>query len=110
MLQLCKLQLCKLQSCKLQLCYFYKILSLPGLKILKTTILRFGVLSLHRSSKNQCNFRWSFFGCLMKISVVFEGRLNALDFESDTVAKAGMCDGAACIAWMSQTVENRKFS
>jgi hypothetical protein len=47
---------------------------------------------------------------LMKISVVFEGRLNAWAFESDTVAKAGLCDGAACIAWMSQTVEIRKFS
>ena len=47
---------------------------------------------------------------LMKISVVFEGRLIAWDLESDTVAKAGLCDGAACIAWMSQTVENRKFS
>jgi hypothetical protein len=47
---------------------------------------------------------------LMKISVVFEGRLIAWDLESDTVVKAGLCDGAACIAWMSQTVENRKFS
>jgi hypothetical protein len=47
---------------------------------------------------------------LMKISVVFEGRLIARAFESDTEAKAGLCDGAACIAWMSQTVENRKFS
>jgi hypothetical protein len=46
----------------------------------------------------------------MKISVVFKGRLIARAFESDTEAKAGLCDGAACIAWMSQTVENRKFS
>jgi hypothetical protein len=46
----------------------------------------------------------------MKISVVFKGRLIALALESDTVAKAGLCAGAACIAWMSQTVENRKFS
>jgi hypothetical protein len=47
---------------------------------------------------------------LMKISVVFKGRLIAWAFESDTVAKVDLCDGAACIAWMRQTVENRKFS
>jgi hypothetical protein len=46
----------------------------------------------------------------MKISVVFKGRLIAWVFESDTEAKAGLWVGAACIAWMSQTVENRKFS
>ncbi len=47
---------------------------------------------------------------LMKITVVFEGRLIAVAFGSDTEAKAGLWVGAACIAWMSQTVENRKFS
>ncbi len=46
----------------------------------------------------------------MKISVVFKGRLIAVAFGSDTEAQAGLCDGAACIAWMSQTVENWKFS
>jgi hypothetical protein len=47
---------------------------------------------------------------LMKISVVFKGRLVAKAFGSDTEAKVGLCVGAACIAWLSQTVENRKFS
>jgi len=46
----------------------------------------------------------------MKISVVFEGRLKERAFGSDTEAKVGLCVGAACIAWLSQTVENKKFS
>jgi hypothetical protein len=46
---------------------------------------------------------------LIKISVVFEGRLIGGAFESDTEASVGRCDGAACIAWISRPVENRKF-
>ncbi len=48
----------------------------------------------------------------MKISVVFEGRLIAKAFESDTEAKAGLWVGVACIVPLlagNQTIENRKF-
>jgi hypothetical protein len=45
----------------------------------------------------------------MKILIVFKGRIKALAAESDTEASDGLCGGAACVAWLIQTVENKKF-
>jgi hypothetical protein len=45
----------------------------------------------------------------MKISIVFKGRIKELVFASDTEACAGLCGGAACVAWLIQPVENKKF-
>jgi hypothetical protein len=46
---------------------------------------------------------------IMKILIVFKGRINALAAVSDTEASAGFCDGAACVACLIPSVENKKF-
>ena len=46
---------------------------------------------------------------LMKISLVFKGRINAQEIVSDTEASVGPRGGAACIACLIQPVENEKF-
>jgi hypothetical protein len=45
----------------------------------------------------------------MKISLVFEGRINAMDNVSDTEASVGPGSGAACVACLIQSVENKKY-